>query len=112
VPERLDAAAVAEGLTSLTGWTGDSDAIRREVRAPSFLDGIALVAAVADAAEAADHHPDIDVRWRTVTFTLSTHSAGGVTAKDLDLAATIDALVLASGRAAAPATPESATGPS
>jgi len=67
-------------------------AIVREVRAGSFLDGIALVQQVAEAAEEADHHPDIDIRYTTLTFTLSTHSAGGVTAKDLELAARIDRL--------------------
>jgi 4a-hydroxytetrahydrobiopterin dehydratase len=99
----LDGGAVAAALGTLSGWSGDESAIRREVRAPTFLAGIALVDAVARAAEAADHHPDIDIRWRTVTFTLSTHSAGGVTAKDLALAATIDGLVRESERAAAEA---------
>jgi len=54
-----------------------------------------VVDRVAEAAEAADHHPDIDIRWRTLTFTLATHSAGGVTAKDVDLAGTIDEIVRA-----------------
>jgi 4a-hydroxytetrahydrobiopterin dehydratase len=48
---------------------------------------------VADAAEAADHHPDIDIRWRRVTFRLTTKAAGGLTFRDLDMAATIDGLV-------------------
>ena len=51
-----------------------------------------LVDAVAEAAEAAGHHPDIDIRWRDVLFVLATHSEGGVTAKDIELAARIDAL--------------------
>jgi 4a-hydroxytetrahydrobiopterin dehydratase len=51
-----------------------------------------VVHALADAAEEADHHPDIDIRWRDVTFTLSTHSAGGVTDKDVTMAHRIDAL--------------------
>lgn len=49
-----------------------------------------MVVAVAEAAEAMNHHPDIDIRWRTLTFTLATHSAGGVTDLDLQLAARID----------------------
>jgi 4a-hydroxytetrahydrobiopterin dehydratase len=53
--------------------------------------GIELVGEVARAAEDADHHPDIDIRWRTLVFALSTHSAGGLTSKDFDLAARIDA---------------------
>jgi 4a-hydroxytetrahydrobiopterin dehydratase len=83
---------VASGLAGLAGWAGTTEAIARTVRAADFPAAIRLVTAVAEAAEEADHHPDIDIRWRDVTFTLSTHSAGGVTAKDLDLAARIDAL--------------------
>jgi 4a-hydroxytetrahydrobiopterin dehydratase len=86
----LDDDAITEALTSLPHWTRSGDSIRREVEAPSFLAGIELVGAVARAAEAADHHPDIDIRWRTVTFTLSTHSEGGITAKDVALAGQID----------------------
>jgi 4a-hydroxytetrahydrobiopterin dehydratase len=76
----------------LSAWHQDADALVRSVEAPSFLEGIELVRRVADAAEAADHHPDIDIRWRTVTFRLSTHSEGGLTAKDIELAGTIDRL--------------------
>lgn len=90
--DTLDDAAVAERLDALPHWTRDGDAIRREIRAATFLDGIDLVTRVARAAEAADHHPDIDIRWRTLTFTLTTHSAGGLTVKDFDLAARIDDL--------------------
>jgi 4a-hydroxytetrahydrobiopterin dehydratase len=88
----LSADDVATALARLAGWTGDPTGIERSVQAPSFLAGIRLVDAVAQAAEDADHHPDIDIRWRTVTFRLSTHSAGGVTAKDIDLAGQINAL--------------------
>jgi 4a-hydroxytetrahydrobiopterin dehydratase len=90
---------VTEALErDLPDWRVDvgGQAILREVRADSFLDGIALVQQVAEAAEAADHHPDIDIRYTTLTFTLSTHSAGGVTAKDLELAARIDRLAAGS----------------
>jgi 4a-hydroxytetrahydrobiopterin dehydratase len=88
----LDAAAVADALTGLPGWTGDTASITRTVETASFPAAIALVVEVAKAAEAADHHPDIDIRWRTVTFTLSTHSEGGVTGKDLAMAAKINDL--------------------
>ena len=74
----------------LSDWHQEGDAITREVQAPTFLEGITLVQRVAEAAEALDHHPDIDVRYTTLTFTLSTHSEGGITAKDRDLAASID----------------------
>ena len=84
-PEEL-----STGLRKLPGWEGDSGAIRRTVQLETFPAAIALVDAVAVVAEQRDHHPDIDIRWRTVTFVLSTHSSGGVTAKDLELAAEID----------------------
>ena len=84
--------SVRDALSTLTGWDGDTTGIRRTVTAPDFRTGIKIVDAVADAAEERDHHPDIDIRWRKVTFTLSTHSAGGVTQKDIDLAQAIDAI--------------------
>ncbi|MFC6880975.1 MULTISPECIES: 4a-hydroxytetrahydrobiopterin dehydratase [Actinomadura] len=97
--ELLDDAAVSARLAGLNGWTREGGEIRRTVRAPSFMAGIGLVGAVAGAAEDADHHPDIDIRWRTVTFALSTHSAGGLTAKDFDLAGRIDAMAAEHGAA-------------
>jgi 4a-hydroxytetrahydrobiopterin dehydratase len=65
--------------------------LRRTVQAPDFPTAIRLVDAVAQDAEAMDHHPDMDIRWRNVTFVLSTHSAGGVTGNDTELARRIDA---------------------
>jgi 4a-hydroxytetrahydrobiopterin dehydratase len=88
---------VTHALDSLDGWSGDPSGIERTVEMPSFPDAVALVVAVARAAEEADHHPDIDIRWRTVTFRLSTHSEGGVTNKDVDLATAIDRLTAAHG---------------
>ncbi|WP_103348580.1 4a-hydroxytetrahydrobiopterin dehydratase [Amycolatopsis sp. CA-128772] len=72
------------------GWVRTGAVISREVELASFPRAIEVVNRVAELAEAADHHPDIDIRWRTLTFRLSTHSAGGLTAKDFDLAAQID----------------------
>ena len=89
----LTAAELEKALQDVPGWTGDTDEITRMVKAPEFLTGIRLVDAVADAAEKADHHPDIDIRWRTITFRLATHSEGGVTQKDVDLANQINRLV-------------------
>ncbi|AMY19714.1 MULTISPECIES: 4a-hydroxytetrahydrobiopterin dehydratase [Nocardiaceae] len=80
-------------LSDLPGWSRDGDAITRTVTCASFLAGIDLVRRVADAAESADHHPDIDIRWTAITFRLSTHSAGGITDKDVTLARTIDSLI-------------------
>jgi 4a-hydroxytetrahydrobiopterin dehydratase len=75
------------------GWTRSGAVISCEVELASFPQAIEVVDRVAELAEAADHHPDIDIRWRTLTFRLSTHSAGGLTAKDFSLAAQIDSVI-------------------
>lgn len=87
-PDEIEAA-----LRELDGWTGDTTALRRTVTCPSFMDAVRLVSQVAAEAERLDHHPDIDLRYRDVTFACSTHSSGGVTAYDVELARRIDALV-------------------
>lgn len=79
--------------TELPKWRQDGDAITRTVKAASFMDGIRLVQQVAEVAEDLDHHPDIDIRWTSITFTLSTHAVGGLTSRDLRLAGDIDRLV-------------------
>jgi 4a-hydroxytetrahydrobiopterin dehydratase len=89
----MDDDEIARSLRAVPHWQREGDSIVRSVEAPSFLDGIEVVDTVARAAEEADHHPDIDIRWRTVTFTLSTHSEGGLTAKDFALAGQIDDVV-------------------
>ncbi len=89
---RLSDAEITRGLSALADWSRTGDAIRRTCTWPSFPDAIRFVQRVAELAEAADHHPDIDIRYNRVILTLSTHSAGGITRKDLDLAAAIDAL--------------------
>lgn len=74
-------------------WVNEGDALRRSVTCATFMNAIGLVGEVAVAAEEMDHHPDMDIRWRTVTFVLSTHSAGTVTDLDFELAQRIDALI-------------------
>jgi 4a-hydroxytetrahydrobiopterin dehydratase len=93
----LDAQEVERALGDLAGWRREGDAITRELRAGSFLDGIRLVQQVAEVAEERDHHPDIDIRYTTLRFTLSTHSEGGITGKDLELARQIDGLAADAG---------------
>jgi 4a-hydroxytetrahydrobiopterin dehydratase len=73
-------------------WTLEGDSIKRSIEADTFAAGIRLVDAVAAVADERDHHPDIDIRWTTITFALSTHSAGGLTQNDFELAAEIDGL--------------------
>ena len=91
-PAILSEDEIARAMLELDGWTADATQLRRSVKAPSFAAGIRLVDAVAEVAEAMDHHPDIDIRWTTITFTCSTHSAGGVTELDVALARRIDEL--------------------
>lgn len=86
----LDDDRVVAALDGLTGWQRDGDAIVRTAKLASFPAAIEAVRAVAEIAEARDHHPDIDIRWRTLTFRCSTHSAGGITDLDIELAAQID----------------------
>ncbi len=86
------------GLAERPAWRREGAELVREVRFPTFRDAIALVNQVAEAAEAADHHPDIDIRWRRVTFRLTTKASGGLTQRDLDMAATIDGLVGSEGQ--------------
>ena len=90
--EQLSAVDVARALAELKDGTGDTTSLRRSIKASSFAAGIQLVDAVAEIADAMDHHPDIDIRWTTITFTCSTHSAGGVTEVDVELARLIDDL--------------------
>jgi 4a-hydroxytetrahydrobiopterin dehydratase len=73
-------------------WSWADAEITRTYQFADFSESMAFVTRVALAAEKADHHPDIDIRWNEVTLTLATHSAGGLTAKDLALADTADGL--------------------
>lgn len=95
---RLDDEEITRQLADLPAWNREGEVIRATFEAPEFLAGIRLVGEVAALAETMDHHPDIDIRWRTLTFTNTTHSAGGVTRNDLVLAARIDEIVAAAVR--------------
>ncbi|WP_219414811.1 4a-hydroxytetrahydrobiopterin dehydratase [Pseudonocardia nigra] len=85
----LDDAAIDTALDDLPGWERDGDTLVRTAKLSSFPAAIAVVDRVAEIAEDRDHHPDIDIRWRTLTFRCSTHSAGGITEKDVALARSI-----------------------
>jgi len=89
----LSAAEVDQALDEQgLGWTREDDELVTTVTLRDFAGSLAFVNAVGAAAEAANHHPDIDIRWNTVRLTLTTHSAGGLTVLDLALAAAIDRL--------------------
>jgi len=87
----IPAAALEEALESLD-WTLVDGELQKVVRRKDFADALAYVTAVGALAEAANHHPDVDIRWNTVVLRLSTHSRGGITDADLSLAASIDHL--------------------
>lgn len=91
--ELLSDESIDEALRTLPEWRRAGDAIERTTELASFPAAIDAVNRVAERAEAANHHPDIDIRWRTVTFRLSTHSHGGVTNKDIALAGEIDGVI-------------------
>ena len=81
---------VTAGLGRLPGWERTGDEIVKTFQLPTFPDAIAFVTRVGFLAEKANHHPDLDVRWRNVRVALSTHDAGGLTEKDLALAGEIE----------------------
>jgi 4a-hydroxytetrahydrobiopterin dehydratase len=89
----LDSTALHGVMAEHPHWEVRDGALTRSVTVPAFADGIALVAAVAAVADEVNHHPDIDIRWTTITFRLLSHSAGGITGKDADLCGLIDAIV-------------------
>ena len=91
-PELLKDEAVQRLLAPLPSWRVEGVELVREFRFPSYLAGIEFVRRVADFAEALSHHPDLYVGWRKVTVRLSTHSAGGLTNLDFELARQITTL--------------------
>lgn len=88
--ERLSDIAIQRGLGSLPGWSRRGGVLSKTFQFETFPAGIAFVDRVADAAEGAQHHPDIDIRYTKITCMLTTHDAGGVTQKDLDMAGAIE----------------------
>lgn len=93
----LDDTAVAAALDELPGWEREGPVFVRIAELPSFAKAIEVVDRVAALAEKRDHHPDIDIRWRTLTFRCSTHSAGGLTQLDVDLAEAISDEIASAG---------------
>lgn len=92
MPRLLAESEIAERLAGLTGWIQRGREIERRFRFADFKQAIAFVNQVAEQAEAVDHHPDITINYNRVRLTLTTHSAGGLTARDFRLAAQIDQL--------------------
>jgi 4a-hydroxytetrahydrobiopterin dehydratase len=86
----LSDAEIGAALERLSGWTREGDEIVKTYDRPSFPAAIAFVVRIGFLAEKANHHPDLDIRWRRVRVALTTHDAGGLTRNDFDLAAAID----------------------
>jgi 4a-hydroxytetrahydrobiopterin dehydratase len=88
--ELLSDIAIQRELGGLPGWSRRGDVLTRTYQFRNFSEAMDFVNRVADEAESADHHPDIDIRYSKVTLSLSTHSAGGITTSDIALAKAID----------------------
>jgi 4a-hydroxytetrahydrobiopterin dehydratase len=97
VAEPLSDIGIQRELGGLPGWSRRGNSLTKTYRFPTFPAGITFVTRVADVAESMDHHPDIDIRHTRLTFTLSTHDAGGITINDLALAREIERLATESG---------------
>jgi 4a-hydroxytetrahydrobiopterin dehydratase len=94
---KLDDKAIAEGISRLRGeWRREGDKLVRNLVLPSYRLGLRLVQRIGDLAEGANHHPEIRLEWGTLRVELTTHDAGGITARDLHLAGVIED-VLAEG---------------
>jgi len=88
----LSDAEIEERLGGLGGWERSGDAIRKSFKRDDFVGSVRFVSSLVGPAEGMNHHPDVNVSWDTVTVTISTHSQGGLTPADFELAEKIDAL--------------------
>jgi 4a-hydroxytetrahydrobiopterin dehydratase len=90
--EPLSDDEIASRLEALDGWSREGDAIVREFKRGDFVGAVAFVERLVGPAEEMNHHPDLEISWDTVRVSLSTHSAGGLTENDFELARRVDAL--------------------
>jgi 4a-hydroxytetrahydrobiopterin dehydratase len=88
----LDEETIRSRLDELDGWERDGEAIRKQFKLDDFIGSVEFVKRLVDPAEEMGHHPDLEISWNRVTVTLSTHSQGGLTDADFELARRIDAL--------------------
>ncbi|HET6373367.1 MAG TPA: 4a-hydroxytetrahydrobiopterin dehydratase [Candidatus Polarisedimenticolia bacterium] len=91
-PQPLPDQEIKQRLQDHPKWLLEGGALHRRLEFPTFLEAMAFVNRVAEAAEAMDHHPDITISWRRVELRLNSHDAGGITPRDFALAGRIDAL--------------------
>lgn len=90
MPSKLSDLEIRRALGGLPGWTRKGDALSKTYTFARFADGIRFVDTIAAVADGMNHHPDIDIRYTNITFGLSSHDAGGITQRDLDLAQAIE----------------------
>lgn len=88
----LSDAEIEAKLVELDGWRRSDEAIRKDFSCGDFVGSVRFVSSLVEPAEAMGHHPDLEISWDTVTVTISTHSEGGLTANDFELAGKVDAL--------------------
>lgn len=93
MPRLLAESEVKLRLSRLKGWKREDDFITKTFEFDSFMDGMAFIGRVAKLAEKQQHHPDIHIRYTTIRLSIQTHSAGGITKMDFDLATAIQALI-------------------
>jgi 4a-hydroxytetrahydrobiopterin dehydratase len=89
---RLEDSEITERLAGLDGWEREGDAITRTFACENFVGSVEFVQAIVGPAEEMGHHPDLEISWADVKVTITTHSEGGLTAADFELAGRIDAL--------------------
>jgi 4a-hydroxytetrahydrobiopterin dehydratase len=90
---KLNENALRMALKDLPQWTLENGELVRTTQFKDFVEAMAFVNRVAESAEQADHHPDIDIRYNRVRLALVTHDAGGITLKDIEMAASLDKLL-------------------
>ncbi len=88
---RLSDGEIEERLSGLSGWERDGDALTREFELADFKGSVDFVTRLTPEAEELNHHPDLEISWNKVTVKLSTHSEGGLTESDFELARRISA---------------------
>jgi 4a-hydroxytetrahydrobiopterin dehydratase len=88
----LDDSEIEARLSGLSGWEHNGEAIAKSFGCGDFVGSVKFVASLVEPAEAMGHHPDLEISWDTVKVTISTHSEGGLTANDFELAEKVDAL--------------------
>ncbi|HEU0024650.1 MAG TPA: 4a-hydroxytetrahydrobiopterin dehydratase [Thermoleophilaceae bacterium] len=89
---RLSEEEIEARLQQLEGWERYADAIRKSYKGEDFVASVDLVNRLTPVAEEMNHHPDLEISWNTVTVTITTHSEGGLTGNDFELAGRIDAV--------------------